>query len=60
LRKIAWRANLGQSFSRLPSTIDFFAVFAKGERQLPITTAEPQRGGSQGRAAGFCGAFIAA
>jgi len=46
-------ANLGQTFWRLLAAIDFFAAFAKGERQLPITTSEPQRGGSQGRAAVF-------
>lgn len=27
--------------------------FVNGERQLPLTTSEPKRGGSQGRAAVF-------
>ena len=27
--------------------------FVNGERQLPLTTSEPERGGSQGRAADF-------
>ncbi len=55
--KIACRANLRKVFCGYAAEINFLPHLLKGS-VAPLTTSQPERGGSQGRAAGFCGAFI--
>jgi hypothetical protein len=50
--KIAWRANLRKVFCGYQLKSTFYRICFKGS-VAPLTTSQPERGGSQGRAAFF-------